>query len=79
MQTMEQLATRVRARRELPTPTVRRELRRAAGVSLRDIADAIGVTREAVRLWELGQRRPRGANLDGYLEALRLFRTGGGP
>lgn len=71
---MEELARRVEARQELPSPPVRRALRKAAGVSLGDVASAIGVTRQAVGLWEAGARTPRGANLDLYVEVLRTFR-----
>jgi DNA-binding transcriptional regulator YiaG len=72
--TLESLSQRLEARRQLPTPDVRRTLRRVAGASQADVAEVVGVTRQAVQLWEAGTRTPRGANLDAYLEVLRAFR-----
>ncbi len=72
--TLESLTRRLQARRELPSPEVRRTLRRVAGASQTDVAEVIGVTRQAVQLWEAGTRTPRGANLDAYLKVLRAFR-----
>lgn len=68
------LLERVRARRELPSPEMRRALRKAAGASLAEVAEAVGVTRQAVSMWELGQRSPRPTHLPAYLEVLRVFR-----
>ena len=50
---------RARARRELPTPHLCRQIRERAGLSQSDVARALGVTREAVAYWELGKRIPR--------------------
>ena len=72
--TLEGLTQRLQARRELPPPDVRRTLRRVAGASQTDVAEVVGVTRQAVQLWEAGTRTPRGSNLDAYLEVLRTFR-----
>jgi DNA-binding transcriptional regulator YiaG len=72
--TLADLTERLQARRELPLPEVRRTLRRVAGASQADVAAIVGVTRQAVQLWEAGTRTPRGANLDRYLEVLREFR-----
>jgi DNA-binding transcriptional regulator YiaG len=72
--TLDDLTQRLQARRELPSPDVRRTLRRVAGASQADVAEVVGVTRQAVQLWEAGTRTPRGANLDAYLEVLRAFR-----
>jgi transcriptional regulator with XRE-family HTH domain len=74
LSTAPQLLDRVQARRELPSPSVQRALRKAAGASLAEVADAVGVTRQAVSMWELGQRSPRSGNLPAYLEVLRGFR-----
>lgn len=73
MATIETLTTQVRVRRALPEPAVRRAIRRAAGVSLADVADVLGVTRQAVSMWELGERTPRGPLLHAYLDALRAL------
>lgn len=74
MTTLSELAVRVATRNELPPPTVRRALRTAAGCSLEEVAEVVGVTRQAVTLWEGGARTPRGANLEAYVEVLRTLR-----
>src|SRR5690349_9386366 len=68
---LEDLTRRLRQRRELPAPEVRRALRRAAGASQASVAEVVGVTRQSVSLWEAGTRTPRGANLERYLDVLR--------
>jgi transcriptional regulator with XRE-family HTH domain len=72
--TLEKLVQTVRARQELPPPSARRAVRQAAGVSLADVADVVGVSRQAVGLWERGLRNPRGRNLVAYLNVLRMLR-----
>lgn len=72
--TLEGLTQRLQDQRELPSPAIRRTLRRAAGASQADVAEVVGVTRQAVQLWEAGTRTPRGSNLGAYLEVLRAFR-----
>ncbi len=70
------LSEELAARKRLPPPPVRKALRLAAGASLEATGEAAGgVTDEAVRLWELGKRTPRGENLRAYVEVLDLFRT----
>lgn len=73
MTMLEVLRERVNARRALPPPRVRRALRRAAGVSLEALAESLGVSRETVRLWELGAHEPYERNLTAYLEALEIL------
>jgi transcriptional regulator with XRE-family HTH domain len=65
------LAAKVRAKRDLPPPEVRRALRIAAGVSQKDIGAELGVTRAAVSRWESGDRVPRDETLQGYVKILR--------
>jgi transcriptional regulator with XRE-family HTH domain len=55
----EELLQRLRARRQLPVPAERRRIRIAAGASLRDLANALGVSHAAVADWERGAT-PRG-------------------
>jgi DNA-binding XRE family transcriptional regulator len=45
--------------RELARSGRAAELRRAAGVSLRDVARAVGVDDSTIWRWETGQSRPR--------------------
>ncbi|WP_455362006.1 helix-turn-helix transcriptional regulator [Streptomyces sp. SYSU K21746] len=70
----EKIRSRLQVRRDLPCPEQRRELREAAGLSQQEIADVIGVTRQAVSHWEAGIRTPRGALLDRYIDAIRALR-----
>jgi DNA-binding transcriptional regulator YiaG len=72
--TLDGLTAKIRARRDLPEPPVRRMIRKAAGVSLADAADVVGVTRQAVSLWERGARSPRGENLERYLSLLQALK-----
>jgi DNA-binding transcriptional regulator YiaG len=61
------------ARRALPPPDGRRQLREAAGVSLAAVGRAVGVSGECVRLWEAGLRFPSGERLGRYVEVLQLL------
>jgi transcriptional regulator with XRE-family HTH domain len=63
------------ARRRLPPPAARRQLRERAGISQQSVARELGVTREAVARWETGSRTPRPAVARAYLTLLdRLMR-----
>lgn len=70
----ERAQARASARRDLPSPAVRREIRTAAGVSLEEVAGVCGVTRGAVAFWEAGTRTPHGKNLEAYMAVLRALR-----
>ena len=61
---------RVKTRRRMPAPTVRRHLRERAGLLQADLAKAVGASRAAVSRWESGLRTPRGVALDRYLAVL---------
>jgi DNA-binding transcriptional regulator YiaG len=69
-QIQDDLIAKVRARKNLPTPVMRRAIRVEANASLRAIAEAVGVTPQAVAFWEQGQRTPRGDDLVRYVEVL---------
>lgn len=64
---------RLRLRKDLPSPAERRAIRKAAGLSQGELAEAIGVTRQAVSHWEAGTRTPQGALLDRYVSAIRTL------
>lgn len=64
------LMKKVHARRTLPGPEARRALRLANGLALQDVAEALNVSTECVRLWELGRRRPNGRNAVSYAALL---------
>ena len=64
----------VRERRELPPPALRRALREAATVSLEEVGEQLGVSRQTVSRWERGERFPRPQHLVAYAELLRSFR-----
>jgi transcriptional regulator with XRE-family HTH domain len=78
MTTLEQVAAKVRARRDLPAPAIRRALRESAGLSQQDVADVCGVTRAAVSRWESGERGVDAVHVVPYAELLELLRRGGG-
>ena len=71
MDTLSAALDQARNRKMLPGPEGRRLFRERAGLSQRDVATALGVTREAVALWELGRRNPRNRYLPQYLEILQ--------
>lgn len=71
--TAEKIRLRMQVRRDLPSPEQRRALRESAGLSQQELAEAIGVTRQAVSHWEAGIRNPRGAVLDRYVDAIRAL------
>ena len=56
--------------RELPAPPIRRMLREHHGLSQGDIADLLGVDRASVSRYESGDRSPRTAIAERYLEVL---------
>ena len=67
------LEAKVSARRDLPPPQVRKALREGAGLSMDDIAEAVGCSRQAVAHWEAGRRYPRAEHLAAYVRVLRLL------
>ena len=69
--TLTDAIARARTRRSLPAPSARRLLREQAGLSQKDVANAIGVTSAAVSYWETGAREPRAEHLPLYLEVLQ--------
>lgn len=79
---VEHLLERVRSRRTLPRPDERRAIRDDAGLSLREVAAAIGVSRMAVVRWESGAKPRNPEHVAAYgrlLEELRrLTPTKGG-
>lgn len=70
----DQVRARLRIHADLPTPAQRRALREASGLSQRELADIVGVTKGAISNWELGVRQvPRGPLLERYVQALRAL------
>jgi transcriptional regulator with XRE-family HTH domain len=68
--TLEIALAEARARQDLPSPYQRRRLRRKAGLTQRDIAEAIGVRRVTITAYEAGRRTPQGETLAQYLAVL---------
>jgi transcriptional regulator with XRE-family HTH domain len=69
MSGVDELLERVRARRRLPPARERQQIRLDAGLSLREVGVALGVSHTAVRGWERGavprdQQAAYGALLD---------------
>lgn len=71
----EKLRASVTARRQLPTPAMRRAIRCAAGASVAEVAIAFDppVSRHAVMAWERGIRNPRPAHAEQYVAILRTL------
>lgn len=57
-------------RRRLPAHAERRRIRVSAGVSLRDMADAIGVSHASVGNWERSSNPKRSDHLTAYVDLL---------
>jgi hypothetical protein len=70
---IETLMAQVRSRRQLPPRHERREIRARAGVSLRDVGTAIGVSHSLVRYWEQSGD-PRGEHRAAYAELLERLK-----
>jgi transcriptional regulator with XRE-family HTH domain len=69
MQTAELLElSRVRSLAKLGTA---RSIRVAAGLTLGEVAGAVGVSEAAISRWESGERKPRGAAALKYAEVLQ--------
>ena len=71
---LSELTERAGARRRLPSPQARRHIRLAAGASLADIAASVGVTKQAVSLWEQGHG-PGRENLVAYVAVLEALKA----
>lgn len=59
----------------LPPPDQRRAIRESAGLSMRNLADDLGVTTTAVRLWEVGERNVSPEFLERYVALLDDLRS----
>lgn len=68
------VCVRLRLRQDLPDPAQRRAIREAVGISQHELAEAIGVTRQAISHWENGTRTPKGVLLERYVTAIRTLR-----
>jgi DNA-binding transcriptional regulator YiaG len=76
------LLARLRAQRKLPPAAERKRIRKAAGVSVRQLAAALGVSRMAPVRWEKGAMPRDPEHVREYAELLaefeRLAPNGGG-
>jgi transcriptional regulator with XRE-family HTH domain len=70
MDTLSERLEQTRVLRRLPAPAMRQQIRQQAELSQKDIARALGCTREAVALREAGKRTPRPAVAAKYLALL---------
>ena len=70
------MTTRKTRRAKLPSPTRRRAIRVRAGATLEEVGDLVGVSSEAIRLWETGQRRQSENHRDDYIDVLDDLRAG---
>lgn len=60
---------------QLPPPIERRRLRRAAGATLEDVAEAVGVSDATASCWERGIYMPSRRYRRKYLDLLEDFAT----
>jgi DNA-binding transcriptional regulator YiaG len=74
MTTTERVGAYLRVRNALPAPQERAALRKAAGLTQRELAKLLDVSQAAVALWETGAREPAGTNRVKYVEALGVLR-----
>ncbi|MFK0202104.1 helix-turn-helix domain-containing protein [Streptomyces lavendulae] len=58
---------------DLPSLDARSRLRRAAGLTQQQVADAIGVQYQQVYRWEQGAAEPRGRRRAAYLKLLQTL------
>jgi DNA-binding transcriptional regulator YiaG len=65
----------LRDRRD-PDPGELREIRRAAGVSVSELADVLGVGRSTVYEWESNEKRPWPRHRARWYAAIELLRGG---
>ena len=76
MDITEVLAAGAERRLVLPEPERRKAIRVAAGVTQREVASLIGVTKVTIHRYESGDREPRGERRVRYAEALEALRRG---
>jgi DNA-binding transcriptional regulator YiaG len=67
---------KARAAQAIPSPHVCRAIREAAGLTLRDVGAALGVSYTTVFYWERGRNRPGPAVREKYAELLSELRRG---
>ncbi len=70
----QELLDRVRARRVLPAPAERRQIREAANVTQRELAKALGVPQTYVWRWEGGAKPRDWQHEVAYADLLRQLR-----
>ncbi|WP_026328125.1 telomere-associated protein Tap [Streptomyces sulphureus] len=61
----------VASRASLPVPSERQRLRKAHGLTVAEVAEALGVRRATVSDWEAGKREPRPPERNAYARLLR--------
>lgn len=66
---------RVRARRALPPPSERRAIRLASNISLQEVGTAVGVTPQAIGMWETGERTPSAEYVGRYVDVLNALKA----
>jgi DNA-binding transcriptional regulator YiaG len=71
------LDLRRRRTEPLPDPAECRAIRARAGITVEELAAAVGVSEASVYAWEIGTRVPGPRSRDRYAEALALLASGG--
>ncbi len=67
---VDDILARARVRAALPPPAARQALRTRFGLTLEDVATAVGVNPSTVSRWEQGVRTPRASLVPSYVELL---------
>jgi transcriptional regulator with XRE-family HTH domain len=67
---LETARKRARAKAALPVPRRAKALRVAAGVTVAEMADLVGVSPKTIEWWEAAKRRPTGIRVVRYAEVL---------
>ena len=60
----------IAASKVLPEPATRRQIRIDSGLTIRELARAVGCSKESIIKWEQGKRDPKGDLRTNYAKAL---------
>lgn len=76
MVTVDSITATLRSR-QLPPPAARKAFRLAAGLTLKESAEALGVSVATLVRWEAGLTTPHRANLQKYSQFVSMLREVG--
>lgn len=70
---IDELVWKAKRRQQLPSVEERRRIRKAACLSIAELASAVGCTPSALGSWERGERNPRGPVCERYVSVLLVL------